>query len=85
MNLFENAVEWVCPNQCEIDHVLVCGGDSEGLDTTNTYFQMALDGTYTNFFSDGTSGVPNDCFEHADGGCCTEPICPECRSDCVQP
>jgi hypothetical protein len=43
---------------------------------------MELDGTYTNFHEDGACGVPQECLDHADGGCSEEPICPECRSAC---
>lgn len=79
----QTIVESACPNECEISHVLVCGGDLGNLEAPNQYFQMQLDGIYTNRFSDGLSGVPNECFEHADGGCGAEPICPECRSQCL--
>ncbi|OMF76727.1 hypothetical protein [Paenibacillus glucanolyticus] len=79
----QTKASWVCPNECEISHVLVCGGDLGDPNAPNQYFQMQLDGTYMDRFSDGTTGVPNECFEHADGGCGTEPICPECRTVCV--
>lgn len=76
---------WVCPNGCEIDHVLVCGGpaSAEDPDSPNIYFQMKLDETYTDLFADGTSGVRREAHEHADGGCCNEPYCPDCQSICV--
>lgn len=80
----KNVVLWCCPVACEIDHVLVCGGDLGNPLSGNIYFQMELDGTYTNLHSDGAVGVLQECFEHADGGCCMEPICPECRSACVK-
>lgn len=76
-------VKWTCPNECDISHVLVCGGDLGNPDDPNHYFQMKLDGTYTNHFSDGSPGVPEECFEHADGDCGNEPCCPECRAVCV--
>ncbi len=75
---------WNCPNGCEINHVLVCGGDLGNPDDPNQYFQMKLDGTYTNVFSDGSLGVPEECHEHADGGCCTEPTCPVCYAICIK-
>ena len=75
---------WRCPNGCEILGVVVCGGpadpDPDGL---NLHFLMNLDGTYTNRMEDGTLGVPQECYDHADGGCCAEPICPECYEHCV--
>jgi hypothetical protein len=79
-------VKWQCPNGCQMAYVLVCGGPSsyDDPDAPNMYFRMRLDGTYTNLFADGTPGVPSDAHEHADGGCCTEPYCPECLSECVQ-
>lgn len=74
---------WHCPNGCEINHALVCGGDFGSKDSSNIYFIMRLDGTYTNKLSEGTLGVPEVCYDHADGGCCLEPICPECMSVCT--
>lgn len=76
-------VQWACPNGCDIEHVLICGGDLGNPDGPNNYFLMGLDGTYTNLFSDGSRGVPDICHEHADGGCCMEPNCPECLAECV--
>ncbi|MGV2887510.1 hypothetical protein [Paenibacillus taichungensis] len=75
--------QWACPNGCEIEHVLVCGGDLGNADGPNVYFQMKLDGTYTELFQNGSRGVPDECHDHADGGCCKEPHCPECRAECV--
>ncbi|RRJ54969.1 hypothetical protein EHV15_35970 [Paenibacillus oralis] len=75
--------QWACPNGCEIDYVLVCGGDLGNADRSNVYFQMKLDGTYTDLFQDGALGVPAECHEHANGGCCKEPYCPECRVECI--
>lgn len=75
--------QWSCPNGCEIDHVLVCGGELGNADGPNIYFQMKTDGTYTDLFMNGTPGVPVECHDHANGGCCKEPICPECRAECV--
>lgn len=74
---------WTCPNECEINHVLVCGGDIGSKDDSNIYFIMNLDGTYSNQLRDGTYGVPDECYDHADGGCCLEPICPECLTVCT--
>lgn len=50
----------------------------KGTPTLYHYFQMQLDWTSTNLFIDGSTGVPNECFEHADSALCTE-----CRSACV--
>lgn len=77
-------LRWTCPNECEVSYVLVCGGDLGNPDSPNHYFQMLTDGTYTNRFTDGTVEVPAECHEHADAGCGSEPICPECRSVCVK-
>lgn len=80
---------WFCPNGCKIDTVLVCGGipsyipDSQALNHPNLYFQMTLEGEYTNLLADGTVGVPIECYQHADNGCCEEPICPDCLTLCV--
>lgn len=75
---------WVCPNKCEIETVLVCGGDLGQIDKPNVYFHMELDGTYTQLHADGYGCVPKECHKHADGGCNMEPLCPECRTYCKQ-
>jgi hypothetical protein len=84
LGTMSGAGAWKCPDDCEIDHVLVCGGDLGDAETQNKYFQMKLDGAYTNLNEDGSLGVPTECHEHADGGCCTEPICPVCGAHCVR-
>ncbi|WP_240416749.1 hypothetical protein [Paenibacillus periandrae] len=76
--------KWVCPAGCEIDTVLVCGGDLGREGKPNIYFQMTTKGSYTNLYQDGSAGVPVECHEHADGGCCTEPQCPDCLKYCEQ-
>lgn len=40
----QTIIEWACPNECEISHVLVCGGDFGNTEVPNQYFQMQLDG-----------------------------------------
>lgn len=45
---------------------------------------MDLDGTYTNLHADGAPGVTNSAHDHADGGCCNEPYCPECSVECKE-
>lgn len=76
---------WKCPNGCKINTVLVCGGSlSDDPNAPNKYFQMTTKGKYTNMFHDGTVGVPQECYDHADGGCCEEPQCPECNAYCIQ-
>lgn len=76
--------QWTCPDNCEIDYVLVCGGDLGDPDGPNVNFRMGLDGAYTDQFEDGSAPVPKECFDHADGcGCSLEPICPECRKVCL--
>jgi len=76
---------WKCPNGCNIEHVLVCGGNPFGdKDDPNLYFQMTLGGKYTNLMFDGTVGVPTECYDHADRGCCNEPNCPDCNAECIQ-
>jgi hypothetical protein len=75
---------WVCSQGCEIETVLVCGGDLGDPDSPNIYFHMNLDGTYTQQFADGTIGVEVDCHVHADEGCSMEPQCPECFLLCRQ-
>lgn len=74
-----------CENGCEIDYVLICGGDfgKDASENSNTYFRTKLNGTYTDIYADGSKGVPAECHEHADGGCCDEPVCPVCKSICV--
>jgi len=79
-----NILGWVCPKGCLIEYVLVCGGDLGNENGPNVYFRMQLDGSYTNLFSDGTKGVSEDCYAHADGGCSLEPQCPECHEYCVK-
>ena len=74
---------WKCPNGCDIEHVLVCGGNLEE-NEPNVYFQMTLGDDYTNRFADGTTGVKQHHYDHADGGCGTEPVCPKCCVEAVQ-
>lgn len=71
-----------CPNNHSISHVLVCGGENPNQEG-NVYFQMSLDGKYTNLLADGTSGVTEEMTNHADGGCSEEPICPVCKEVCI--
>ncbi|MDC0764895.1 hypothetical protein POF51_29680 [Brevibacillus sp. AG] len=75
---------YTCPSGCEIEHILICGGNGQVDKDNNVYFQATLDGLYTNRLEDGTIGVTEDHLDHADGGCCNEPICPECRSQLVK-
>lgn len=78
--------KWVCPNGCETDVVLVCGGNpypDADIDDPDVMFQMTTEGDYTNRFADGTIGVPKECHEFADGGDCMEPICPYCQALCI--
>jgi hypothetical protein len=75
---------WACPNGCDIETVLVCGGDLGREGKPNIYFHMQLNGSYTHLHADGYGSVPDECHEHADGGCCMEPNCPECKADCIQ-
>lgn len=77
---------WKCPNGCEIEHVLVCGGNSipDNPDSPNIYFLATLEGEYTNMFYDGSIGVPQECYDHADAGCAMEPQCPECLEYAVE-
>lgn len=58
---------------------MVCGGlANEEPDAPNIYFQMTTEEEYTNRLEDGTIGVPKRCYEHANGGCCDEPVYPNC-------
>ncbi|QST02592.1 hypothetical protein IMZ31_24385 (plasmid) [Pontibacillus sp. ALD_SL1] len=72
-----------CPYNHEISHVLVCGGESE-TEGGNVYFQMTVKGDYTDRLADGSVGVTEEMENHADGGCCTEPICPVCGEECIE-
>jgi len=55
----------------------------------NIYFHIDLDGTYTRRVE---SDLPfaltdqdwRDMHSHADGGCCAEPVCPECKEALVR-
>lgn len=79
--------KWNCPNGCDSEYFLVCGGDDirifdpqEAL--PNLYFRIKPDGRSTGLLDDG-SPVPVFCIEHAEGGCINEPVCPECRTAAV--
>ncbi|WP_145949584.1 hypothetical protein [Paenibacillus sp. Y412MC10] len=72
---------WACPIGCDHNYVLICGG--EGDEDGNDYFRAKLNGIYTDITANGSDGVPDDWFSHADGGCCNEPVCPECMNACV--
>ena len=75
---------WECPKHCAIDYAIVCGGELEP-GGGNVYFLMDLTGEYSRVLWSGNGSVdsPTDeqwdlLYEHADGGCCSEPQCPEC-------
>jgi hypothetical protein len=51
----ESKCRWMCPNGCEVDHVLVCGGPFlDDPDRPNMYFRMEQEGGYTDLYADGT-------------------------------
>ncbi len=80
-----------CPKGCDIDRAAVCGGDlpfhNHGLTTDeamgNIYFYASLGLEYT---TEQITDTPfplsrqdwSDMYAHADGGCCSEPQCPQC-------
>jgi hypothetical protein len=72
-----------CPNDCKIDHVLVCGshGNETTLEDENVLICMTLQGVIQNRFADGSTNVPDSYIIHAKT-CHVTPICPECLSKC---
>lgn len=75
---------WRCPNGCETDHFLICGGGDIRIDDPqdaypNLYFRILPDGRCNGLLDDG-SPVLAFCLEHAVGGCSEEPVCPECKA-----
>jgi hypothetical protein len=84
---------WKCPNGCEIQYGIVCGGETPWYnhgygprDASNIYFLMELE-TNTFVRSLVSTEIPFDLTEsdwcgmdmHADAGCCDEPQCPVCK------
>lgn len=77
--------KWRCPNDCDINSGVVCGGSLDGEDDTpNIYFFVDLNPlTYTKRVHAGIRRTLSDLewkllHAHADGGCCAEVMCPEC-------
>ncbi len=83
---------WICPNGCESDMCVVCGGDTpwflHGItepDQDNIYFLM--DCETEEYTREVCSDVPFmltdedwECmYNHANGGCAKEPQCQICH------
>jgi len=83
-------LKWKCPNGHEITRGLVCGGETPpGHDDVegNIWFYMDLETeefskeVWTDLPFDLTDDDWDWLHDHCAGGCCSEPLCPECQQD----